>query len=286
MTRKKAADRVTRAIDNHNAAFRRINADQSAAKPPHDICDTPLARLAAALPRTDPLRAQAGEFRIRRTAARLTTARTSFDVWSAMTRVELLLADERRLAARFRLEQLTGQPVVSAGNEYRLTFAAPDRLAALAAHGGDGEPRRMDLRVTRAGPWAAETAELTLDTLINHALAGTASLWLVAHGSGPDGLIEVTLDGCELSRWGWAPDALAARDIGEDPPILDFERLADRLTAVLDAREARLMADLCFCHAGGPAAIAARPDVAAALSVHPALADLLAQAAEPQGQTT
>lgn len=274
---------MTCATDDHNAAFRRINADQSAAKPPHDMFDTPLARLAAALPDTAPLRALAGEFRVRRTAARMTTARTSFDVWAAMTRIELLLADERRLAARFQVEQLTGQPVVAAGNEYRLTFAAPDRLAALAAHGGDGGPRRMDLRVTRAGPWAAETAELTLDTLINHALAGSASLWLVAHGSGPDGLIEVTLDGCELSRWAWAPDALAARDLGDDPPIADFERLADRLAALLDAREARLMPALCFRRAGTAAAIAAEPVVAEALSVHPALADLLADTVETEG---
>lgn len=271
---------MTSAIDDHNAAFRRFNADPSAAKPPHAIFDTPLAGLAAKLPESHPLRALAGEFRIRRTAARLTTRRTSFDVWAAMSQIETLLADERRLAARYRVEQLVGQPGIAAGNEYRLTVTDPERLAAIARHGGDTAPRQMDVRVMRAGPWAGETAELTIDTLINHALAGTASLWLVAHGSGPDGLIEVTLDGCELSRWGWAPDALAAGDQGDTPMIVDCERLADRLAGILDATEARLMDELCFHRAGAPGAIAASSDVTEALRVHPAIADLLADAVE------
>ncbi len=271
---------MTSAIDDHNAAFRRFNADPSAAKPPHASFDTPLAGLAATLPESHPLRALAGEFRIRRTAVRLTTRCTSFDVWAAMSRIETLFADERRLAARYRVEQLVGQPGIAAGNEYRLTVTDPARLAAIARHGGDGAPRQMDVRVMRAGPWAGETAELTIDTLINHALAGTASLWLVAHGSGPDGLIEVTLDGCELSRWGWAPDALAAGDRGETPMIVDCERLADRLAGMLDAADARLMSELCFHRAGASGALAASPDVIEALRVHPALADLLADAAE------
>ena len=274
---------MTTAINDHNAAFRRANAEPSAAKPPHDLHDTPLGRLAADMAGTDPLRALSREFRIRRTAARLTTERTSFDVWAALTRIDVLLADDRRLAPRLGVEQLVGQPVIAAGNEYRITVTDPDRLDAIMAHGGDREPRRMDLRIARAGPWAGETAEMTIDTLINHALAGTASLWLVAHGSGPDGLIEITLDGCELSRWGWAPDALAAADGGEDAAIVDFERLADRLAGALDAREARLMPDLCFRHAGAPRAIAKSPDVTEALGVHPALADLLAGAVEPEG---
>jgi len=273
---------VTSAIDEHNAAFQRANADQSAAKPPHDPFDTPLARLAGELPDADPLSALADEFHIRRTAVRLTTARTSFDVWSAASRIEVLFADQRRVAPRFHVEQLVGQPVVAAGNEYRLTVTDPGRLASIAAHGGDGGPRHMDIRITRAGPWAAETAELTIDTLINHALAGTASLWVVAHGSGPDGLIEVTLDGCELWRWGWAPDACAARERGEDLSIGDFERLADRLAAILDAREARLMPALCFSQAGTARAIAADSRVTEALGVHPALSDLLAGTAEPE----
>jgi len=189
-----------------------------------------------------------------------------------------LLADERR-----QIEQLAGRPGCAAGNEYRTTATDPDRLAAIALHGGDRAPRRMDVRITRAGPWGGETAEMTLDTLINHALAGTASLWLVAHGSGPDGSIEVTLDGCELSRWGWAPDALAARDRGEDTVIVDVERLADRLAGMLDARDARLMPKLCFRHADTASAIAAHRDVSEALRVHPALAGLLADARDPEG---
>lgn len=274
---------MTSAIEDHNAAFRRINADESAAKPPHDAFDTPLARLAAQLPEDAPLRALAGECRIRRTTVRLSTERTSFDVWSAMTRIETLLADSRRLAARYRVEQLVGMPGIAAGNEYRITVTDPAWLSAIATHGGDGGPRRMDLRVGRAGPWAGETAELTIDTLINHALAGTASLWLVAHGAGPDGLIDVTLDGCELSRWAWAPDALAARERGEDGRIVDVELVGDRLAAMLDARHAALMPGLCFYHAGAPAALLRAPEVADALSVHPAIADALAGAAESEG---
>ncbi|MEE8334160.1 MAG: hypothetical protein V3R85_09955 [Alphaproteobacteria bacterium] len=271
---------MTSAIDDHNANFRRINADLSAAKPPHDLFDTPLSGLAANLPEGHPLRAPADEFRINRTAARLTTRRTSFDIWAAMTRIEILLADERRLAPRFHVEQLVGQPSIAGGNEYRLTVTDPNRLSGIAGHGGNATPRLMDLRVSRAGPWAGETAELTIDTLINHALAGTASLWLVAHGSGPDGLIEVTLDGCELSRWGWAPDALTASDQNETPMIVDFERLADRLAGLLDAADARLMSELCFRGAGTPSSIAANPEATEALKVHPAIADLLALAAE------
>ena len=136
----------------------------------------------------------------------------------------------------------------------------------------------MDVRIRRAGPWGGETGEMVVETLCNHAMAGMASLWIVVHGEGMDGRIQVLLDAFEIMRWAWAPDCLAAqglpgREAGNG--ILDWPYLFERLAESLDG----------VPETGGPAqsyvaflaleSMATDERVRDALAIHPALCPIV-----------
>lgn len=222
---------------------------------------------------------------VRRVTATLSFPGSSFDLWAALARLDILLSDFRRIAPRFTFEQITGQPSVAAGNTYRWTSSDPAYLARLEsacrdltgedAGGALGGARTMDVRILRAGPWGGETGEMVVEPLRNHALAGAASLWLLVHGEGSDGKLPVTLDICDISRWAWAPDRLTGAGVGQgydSPGILDWDYLLERLAASLDAEPVPGAPDDSFLAMLPPAGLAMDRHLQEALRVHPALA--------------
>ena len=258
---------------SHCADFLSENADRSVHRAEHRIEAPPLAELG------DP-----GGVTVRRLTAALSMPGSSFDMWAALARLDLLLSDYRRIAPRFFFEQLTGEPSVAAGNAYRHTITDPARLARIEdacrelagedAGGRLGGARIMDVRVLRAGPWGGETGEMVMETLRNHALAGAASLFVLVHGEGSDGLLPVRLDICEIARWAWAPDRLAAAGGTQDGSaagILDWPYFIERLAQALDAVPVPDAPDESFLAVIPPDGLAADRRLAEALRVHPAL---------------
>jgi len=268
----------------HCAAFLAANADRDVHKEAHRFDRPPIATPGGA-------RAPEEAVVARRLTATLATRRSSFDVWAALAPIELLLSDHRRLSPRFSFEQLTGQPSVAAGNEYRLTVTDAASLGRIesvcgALTGIDsigmlGGARRMDVRVVRAGPWGGETGELVVEALRNHAMAGMASLWILVHGADEDDRMRLRLDVFEVSRWAWAPDRLAALDApggAARAGILDWSHLFERLAQFIDAAPVPDVTDDSFLFAGPLQAVARDGRVGDALALHPALAPLVRRA--------
>lgn len=273
------------ALRAHCEAFQRENTDLDIRRPAHDPMATPLDRLTSERPATD-VGADHGPrvVTVRRALITLSTPRTSFDVWAALAPLEQLLSDYRRLAPRFRFTQTAGDAGIVTGNEYRLTLSDPDLMEAIntaigcLAPGATAAPRidqrHMDVRVDRAGPWGGETGELVVQTLLNHALAGAGSLWILAHDYADDGILRVTLDGFEAARWAWAPDFLASRRLGGKTPvsrIIDWDYLFERLAQVLDGEPEEAASDGSFSLTGDADVVAADSRVAEALDIHSGL---------------
>lgn len=259
----------------HCIAFLSENADRSVHRPAHSIEAPPLAELDQ----------EAGDVFVRRITVAISMPGSSFDLWAALARLDLLLSDFRRIDPRFAFEQLTSEAGVAAGNEYRHTTTEPARLtgveeacrqlAGAEAGGALGGVRAMDVRVLRAGPWGGETGEMVVQTLRNHALAGTASLWVLVHGEDSDGRLPVRLDICDLARWAWAPDRLAAPGGGEVPGILDWPWFIERLAQALDATPSTGTPDETFRSLVPPKELAKDVRLQEALRVHPALTDVV-----------
>lgn len=261
---------------SHCADFLSENADRSVRRAAHRIEAPPLAELGGPDGVT-----------VRRLTVALSMPGSSFDMWAALARLDLLLSDYRRVAPRFLFEQLTGEASVAAGNAYRHTVADPARLAriddACRELGGEdaggrlGGARIMDFRVLRAGPWGGETGEMVMETLRNHALAGAASLWALVHGEDSEGLLPIRLDICEIARWAWAPDRLAARGAQDDTVagILDWPYFVERLAQALDAVPVPGAPDESFLAVVPPEGLAAERRLAEALRVHPALNEVV-----------
>jgi hypothetical protein len=223
----------------HCDAFMRENADLDIRRPAHNLEATPLRGLLTT-PETETVS-------VRRSIATITTRCTSFDVWAALTSLEDLLSDYRRIAPHYGFTQTAGEAAIVAGNEYRLTLWDPALLDSLNSAIGSMtsdqkslpgiEQRIMDVRVVRAGPWGGETGELVVEALRNHALAGASSLWVLAHDGADDGNMRVTLDAIELAFWAWAPDLIAGRQRPSDSTgarIMDWDYLFERLAEKLD----------------------------------------------------
>jgi hypothetical protein len=291
-----AAPAAARAAwDAHASSLTALNEDRGDAKAPGDACATPLRALAKFLPSDHPIALHAGDVGFRLDSVAFFTRGTSYEAWSAITQIETMFSDIRRIAPRFAFAQLRGEARIAAGNEYRRAIADPsylDRLnaaraeldAALGSGAARHDPmpitvRRMDLRILHAGPFGGETATMTWSTLASHRLAGLSSFWAVIHGD-DDGLLRVTLEAAELFRWAWAAERLvdlrATPPPGEEARILDwrwyFERIADALDAdpVADATRTRAVA-------GRWSDIGGDPALREALAAHPALADLAAR---------
>ncbi len=261
---------------SHCDAFIAANADRNVHKTVQPFASPPIATLPGWRDTTG----------IRRLTAAFATPRSSFDVWAALNRLDVLLSDYRRLAPRYVFEQLTGQETVAAGNEYRLTLTEAARLEAIEsactdlsgtdAAGTLGGARRMDVRVVRAGPWGGETGEMVVEALGNHAMAGMASLWVLIHGEGIDGSLQVRLDVMEIARWAWAPDRPAAQVANDDTAglILDWPYLFERLADSVDASPLPAEINGSFS-LSAPWPIAAMDErVVDALTLHPALSSL------------
>jgi hypothetical protein len=258
----------------HCHAFLAANADRGVHKPAHDF-DRPPTHALPEVP--DTVTAQ-------RMTVTFATPRSSFDVWAALAPLELMLSDYRRLAPRFTVEQLTGQDSVAAGNEYRVTVTDASRICRIETacsrlagddKGGALEGRRcMDIRIVRAGPWGGETGELVVEALCNHAMAGSASLWILIHGDDPEGQIQVRLDLFEIVRWAWEPDRLAAAEPNEHG-LLDWPYLFERLAAAIDATPVTEQRDSGFTHTASVPSLSRDDRVREALSFHPALAPLV-----------
>jgi hypothetical protein len=115
-----------------------------------------------------------------------------------------------------RIEQLCGLPQTAAGNEYRLFDTNISYLKKLeeaclnlAGMSVKIHERRMDFRVEKAGPWGGETAELVIRPLINHALSGMISIWIVAHPGNTNDNLCLTVDCLQLAQPNWIPDLIA-----------------------------------------------------------------------------
>ncbi|MDC0033591.1 hypothetical protein OAJ57_03390 [Alphaproteobacteria bacterium] len=239
----------------HCDAFVRENADLGIRRPASIPTETPLDRLATQQTSIDLTNYSPNTYFVRRSSVTLTTRSTSFDVWAALSCLEDLLSDYRRLAPRYSFLQTAGEATVAVGNEYRLTLSDFDiikrlniacrKLAAAEEDPNPIEQRVMDIRIVRAGPWGGETGELVVEALRNHALAGASSLWVLAHDDSDDGSLRVTLDAFEIGRWAWAPDFLANQQNPGDSTgarIIDwnylFERLAEALDGIPEATDA------------------------------------------------
>ena len=247
------------------------------------------------LPADAPLSARARDVGFRLDSVAFFIRRTSYDAWSAITRIEDMFSDIRRIAPRFELAQLRGEARIAAGNEYRLAIVEPAYLgrlngamAELATHHGSGMPpggeapiavRRMDLRIVHAGPFGGETATMAWATLASHRLAGLSSFWAVIHGD-DDGMLRVTLEAAELFRWAWAPERLAdLRDgapPGDDARILDWRWYFERVAAALDG-DPLTDATRALALVGSWTEIGADAGLRDALTAHPLLANLAAR---------
>ena len=232
----------------HCEKFCNENALPDVRRVQHEFYETPLDDLACTPCSPEFLDTRNNKVFIRRSSATIMTRQSSFEIWTALTNLEFLLSDHRRIAPSYRFEQIAGEPGIVVGNEYRTTLTEPKRLATLNAalkslseHNEAKttiDQRKMDIRVIRAGPWGGETSELVIKPLKNHALAGISSLWVLAHGNEDTDML-ITLDSMELARWAWAPDMMA-----ELPPsqfaaptrIVDWDYLFDRLTQTLDGQ--------------------------------------------------
>lgn len=265
----------------HCAAFLSENADRAVHRPAHSIEAPPIAVLG-----------DTGDVMVSRLTLAISIAGSSFDLWAALARLDLLLSDFRRIAPRFSFEQLTGEPSVAAGNEYRHTTIDPasiggiedacHRLAGENADGALGGARLMDVRIVRAGPWGAETGEMVVEALRNHALAGAASMWVLVHGEDDDGRLPVRLDICEIARWAWAPDKWAASGADETPAILDWSWLVERLAQALDATPSPSPPEESFRSIVPRKDLAKDQRVREALRVHPALTDVVDRLSNPR----
>jgi hypothetical protein len=241
------------AWDEHLASFHANNEDRGDGKPVADPCATPLIELAKSCPADEPHMAHARDVGARLDEAAFLIRRTSYEAWAAITQIETMFSDIRRIAPRFAFAQLRGEARIATGNEYRLAIADPasldplnSALADLDATLGGGTSaaghnpvavRRMDLRIAHAGPFGGETATMTWASLSNHRLAGLSSFWVVIHGD-DDGLLRVTLEAAELFRWSWAPEGVTAPGqgtaLGDDVHILDWRWYFERVAAALD----------------------------------------------------
>lgn len=279
----------------HMADYIAANGDRGDGKAMADPCATPLLALANSLPADAPLTKRTHDVGFRLEEIAFLIRRTSHEAWSAITQIELMFSDIRRLAPRFAFSQLRGQARIATGNEYRLAIADLGYLSRLNAaateftthyvgpSGAGVEDRitvrRMDLRIVHAGPFGGETATMTCATLRNHRLAGSSSFWAVIHGD-DDGLLRVSMEAAELFRWSWAPERLAdlhhGAAPGEDARILDWPWYFERVAAALDGEPvtepSRVMA-----LAGPWSDIGCNSELRAALSAHPSLSGIAAQ---------
>jgi hypothetical protein len=235
--------------DRHLRAMVAANEDRDIRKPCARPYDTPLLRLARALGAESPLARAAHDVGFRHDAVSFLTHTASQGIWGAVTALEALFSDGRRIEPRFAFAQLCGEERVAAGNEYRLVLSDAARLvplnAAMAAcartYGGSAPPpaltvRRTDVRLLRAGPFGGETADLVAATLTNHGLSGLSAAWVVVHTDGADAL-RVSLDAAELFRWTWAAERVADLDsaaAGNQARILNWPWYFDRLVSALD----------------------------------------------------
>ena len=287
--------RARAAWDAHAAALIAANEDRGDGKKLADPCATPLLAAANFLPADAPLAARARDVGFRLDAVAFFIRRTSYEAWSAITRVEAMFSDIRRIAPHFEFAQLRGEARIAAGNEYRLAIVDPGYLGRLngalaelaAAYGSGTLPggdapiavRRMDLRIVHAGPFGGETATMTWATLASHRLAGLSSFWAVIHGD-DDGMLRVSLEAAELFRWAWAPERLAdLRDgapPGDDARILDWRWYFERVAAALDG-DPLSDATRALALGGSWTEIGADARLREALAAHPSLAGLAAR---------
>ena len=287
--------RLRAALLAHMAEFRAANEDRGDGKPIADPCATPLIELANSLPRDAALTARARDVGFRLEAVAFFIRRTSYEAWAAVTQIETMFSDIRRIAPRFAFAQLRGEARIAAGNEYRFAIAdagflgrLDDAIAEFAAMcGNESAPaadspiaaRRMDLRIVHAGPFGGETATMTWATLSNHRLAGLSSFWVVIHGD-DDGPLRVSMEAAELFRWSWAPERLAdmrhGPAPGEDVRILDWRWYFERVAAALDGEPADEPSRT-LALAGAWPMIGGDARLREALAAHPSLAGLAAQ---------
>ena len=263
-------------LSDHCRSFLRENGDTDIRKLAHEVFSTPIDAIDEA-----EKHAETG-FALYRGHVELLTRHTSTQIWSAFADLTALLSDPDRLSPRYQIEQLCGVEETAAGNEYRIALADPpyrvrlrETCAELAGLATGLDVRRMDFRIERAGPWGGETAELVLAPLRNHARAGLASLWAVAHPAQDGKTMRVTLDCCEVTRPAWLPDLAA----GFPSTLFEWRGLLNRLTARIEGTAAEnAQYEESFSHFHDAGAINA--EMAEAFSLHPAIASMLKQQPE------